>query len=273
MSTTPPGWYDDGHGALRWWDGAQWTEHVAAPDPQPAVADAEGDNATAVLPPELSDHPTEVYPGGSYAAGHPGGGYPTAYPGGYASGYPSAAGGAFSAATEPQKSRMWIVWVVLGVVLLGVVVGLAVLLPMLFLTLASGSGGSPQPVVGEYSQSDEDAAVDAVELYDQAYQTADCDAYFASTTESFREMIELPDCASFEASATAFAQDYSGYQVEVTSVEQNDASISVYTSETYTSPYDEDGVETEVPQPYEDLYEYVVVQTETGWAIDDAYID
>jgi hypothetical protein len=26
---TPPGWYDDGHGALRWWDGSQWTEHTA----------------------------------------------------------------------------------------------------------------------------------------------------------------------------------------------------------------------------------------------------
>ena len=36
MTTTPPGWYDDGHGAMRWWDGARWTEHVAAPDPVPA---------------------------------------------------------------------------------------------------------------------------------------------------------------------------------------------------------------------------------------------
>lgn len=26
---TPPGWYDDGHGSLRWWDGAQWTQHTA----------------------------------------------------------------------------------------------------------------------------------------------------------------------------------------------------------------------------------------------------
>lgn len=38
--TTPPGWYDDGHGALRWWDGGGWTEHVqpgASPRaPQPA---------------------------------------------------------------------------------------------------------------------------------------------------------------------------------------------------------------------------------------------
>lgn len=35
--TTPAGWYDDGSGRLRWWDGQQWTEHfrdpVAAPAP------------------------------------------------------------------------------------------------------------------------------------------------------------------------------------------------------------------------------------------------
>ena len=28
MTTGPePGWYDDGHGKQRWWDGAGWTEH------------------------------------------------------------------------------------------------------------------------------------------------------------------------------------------------------------------------------------------------------
>ncbi|MDF2575315.1 MAG: hypothetical protein K0S05_2227 [Agromyces sp.] len=28
-TSTPAGWYDDGRGALRYWDGAQWTEHTA----------------------------------------------------------------------------------------------------------------------------------------------------------------------------------------------------------------------------------------------------
>ena len=27
--TTPAGWYDDGSGRQRWWDGTQWTEHFA----------------------------------------------------------------------------------------------------------------------------------------------------------------------------------------------------------------------------------------------------
>lgn len=28
--TTPAGWYDDGSGSRRWWDGHQWTDHVVA---------------------------------------------------------------------------------------------------------------------------------------------------------------------------------------------------------------------------------------------------
>lgn len=27
--TTPPGWFDDGSGRQRWWDGAAWTDHFA----------------------------------------------------------------------------------------------------------------------------------------------------------------------------------------------------------------------------------------------------
>ncbi|MEO9324090.1 DUF2510 domain-containing protein [Nocardioides sp. C4-1] len=28
QGSTPPGWYDDGQGSQRWWDGRQWTEHT-----------------------------------------------------------------------------------------------------------------------------------------------------------------------------------------------------------------------------------------------------
>ncbi|MFS0854470.1 DUF2510 domain-containing protein [Microbacterium sp. 179-I 3D4 NHS] len=33
--TTPAGWYDDGSGRQRWWDGQQWTEHFAPEVPSP----------------------------------------------------------------------------------------------------------------------------------------------------------------------------------------------------------------------------------------------
>jgi membrane protease YdiL (CAAX protease family) len=33
MGTAPAGWYPVGGGAIRWWDGSQWTAHVARPAP------------------------------------------------------------------------------------------------------------------------------------------------------------------------------------------------------------------------------------------------
>lgn len=35
--TTPAGWYDDGSGSLRWWDGTQWTAYVRTADGAPAA--------------------------------------------------------------------------------------------------------------------------------------------------------------------------------------------------------------------------------------------
>ena len=71
-SKTPAGWYDDGSGNLRYWDGSAWTEHRA---PGPAAtqppADASGESsgaassAAASSAPEattLGDAPTAIVP-------------------------------------------------------------------------------------------------------------------------------------------------------------------------------------------------------------------
>lgn len=34
MADTQAGWYDDGSGTMRWWDGQAWTENVQPPPPQ-----------------------------------------------------------------------------------------------------------------------------------------------------------------------------------------------------------------------------------------------
>lgn len=61
----PSGWYDDGRGALRYWDGTQWTEHTAP------LAPAADQAATAVYPstptPTAADQ-TATAPYGSVAA-------------------------------------------------------------------------------------------------------------------------------------------------------------------------------------------------------------
>lgn len=285
MATTSPGWYDDGHGALRWWDGAQWTEHVATPDPEtpegasaPTEAEivaateaqaeservnAEVDAAAALglgLPPAAGS-PDLPAAAGTPAAHdeHPQGDYP--------GGYPAAQAGAFAAATEPRKSKLWILWVVLGVVMLGIVIAAAIVIPLIFLSLAgsaSSTGSSVTP-----SGADEEGAVAAVQLYDDAWQNVDCDAYFASTTESFREFSQLSDCASFEESASSFAAVVEDYTITVQEIAPGEEAVYVSTLESYNALFDDDGNELDPPQPAEDEYEYTIVEVDGSWLIDD----
>jgi hypothetical protein len=68
----PPGWYPDGQGSQRWWDGTQWTEHVqpAAPQ-QPAQPPAPQQQPAAP-----QQHPAAPQPGygppQAQQSGHPG---------------------------------------------------------------------------------------------------------------------------------------------------------------------------------------------------------
>jgi hypothetical protein len=64
--TTPPGWYPDGQGGQRWWDGRQWTEHT-----QPG--DAGGQRPTPETPqaPPAADAPTQVAPNRAADYGSP----------------------------------------------------------------------------------------------------------------------------------------------------------------------------------------------------------
>jgi hypothetical protein len=302
MSTTPPGWYDDGRGALRWWDGAQWTEHVQTPDPEPAVdeqpasagaeqpttpgeagADAataeRADTMDALLAPAVgsaahSDQPGASAPDAGTATTDgppavtsdtmPEGGYPPSAPPGYPGGFPGgpAPSGAFISATEPRKSKLWILWVVLGVVLLGIVILATVFIPIIIGMFSNAGGGA--------ATEDETAAVAAVELYDEAWGTADCDKFVAATTEEFRDVLQLPDCETFAAAAQGFIDSVDEYEVTVLNVETEEDQITVETSETYTSMSDPDGNPTEEPVEYDDRYAYSVVPSGQDWVINEA---
>ena len=50
-NTVAPGWYPDGSGAMRWWDGSAWTAHTTASvhDPfRPAKPESSGFNLRAL---------------------------------------------------------------------------------------------------------------------------------------------------------------------------------------------------------------------------------
>ena len=291
MKTTPPGWYDDGHGALRWWDGAQWTEHVAQPDAEvtdapteaeivaasqaeaaPGAADSDA-AAVAAVPapaatpeqPSAGDPAATLFGVQNAAAGAPAaGGYPTVpgYPPGAPHGGQDAPGGAFTAATEPRKSKLWILWLVLGVVLLGVVIAAAVLIPLLFLNMATSGGNG-----GTAGSADEQAAVAAVELYDEAWQEADCDAFATSTTEQFQADSGFADCAAFVAEAELFDDNFDEYEISIDEVVSSDGEITVTTTESYVVVVDTEGNPTD-PTPGEIVYFYTLVPDGGGWAID-----
>ncbi|MFT4260248.1 DUF2510 domain-containing protein [Microbacterium sp.] len=129
--TTPAGWYDDGSGRQRWWDGNQWTEHFApvAEDAAATVPDGSATDAapeetlapTEILPPyaAASDYsPTAVYePAPAYS---PTATYPPAT--GYAApspGYPIAL--AYAAAPAEPKPMSILGLIGLGLAVIGVI--------------------------------------------------------------------------------------------------------------------------------------------------------
>lgn len=258
MATTPPGWYDDGRGALRWWDGAQWTEHVQTPDPEGATHTGASSENIPAAPTRDGVVPGAEYPIAS-AVDTPS--VPPGYPGGFPGGV--APSGAFIAATESKKSKLWILWVVLGIILLGIVVLATVLIPVLI-----GLFGRGAPSVAA-DGDDEKQAVAAVQLYDTAWQSNDCDQFFAATTEGLRASIQLTDCDSFVDAAQGFSESVQDYELTVTSIERDGDEVTVETSESYRSLYGEDGTVLDEPEALVDHYSYTVVRTDGAWAIDE----
>jgi hypothetical protein len=59
----PAGWYDDGHGRKRWWDGAQWTDRFQDQEQLPVTVAAE----VVTTPVEVATVPPGWYPNASGA--------------------------------------------------------------------------------------------------------------------------------------------------------------------------------------------------------------
>ncbi len=65
----PAGWYDDGSGAQRWWDGTGWTEHIADPTPPtPAYEPVAQDVSAPAAAPSHTLQPAAPYATQQYAS-------------------------------------------------------------------------------------------------------------------------------------------------------------------------------------------------------------
>jgi hypothetical protein len=242
VTTTPAGWYDDGHGAVRWWDGAQWTEHIREAEAAAAVAPAAW-TASAPGVPVTGVGAASASP---YYGATPGGTYLPAPP------------------SPHRKSNLWVMWIAIGVLALGIVISAAVYLPMLIVGAVEDATTQPDGT---------QAALATISLYDEAWSEADCDKYMQSTTEAFREDIQLPDCATFEEQAAYFNDTTDDYLLEVTDVQPDDSQLVVSTTETYWATVDDSGAPLPEPEQVEEHWSYVLVPVDGGWAIDAASID
>ncbi|MGL4255933.1 MAG: DUF2510 domain-containing protein [Microbacterium sp.] len=228
MSDTPPGWYDDGSGVLRWWDGGRWTTHVAESTPG-ATAD------------------------------------------------PAVA----SAVAERPTSRLWILWVALAAVMLAIIVGAALTIPALLNGMpASGLGPAGSAGGREAAESAdvltpeaEEGAVGAVQLFDHAWQSADCEEYFATTTEDYRVATETETCEDFYVQSRGFMDSVVDYSSTVDEVKAIGASVAVSTVDRYDAYWDKEGEPTETLHPYTDYIEYLVIEVDGEWRVDNWFFN
>ncbi|SDQ25378.1 DUF2510 domain-containing protein [Microbacterium sp. cf332] len=294
--STPPGWYDDGHGALRWWDGTRWTEHThaLAPADAPAEAEAEAEapataepSATAEPPATteasvVESHqllaasdtasPTDTLPPipaapDGFAPVHPGA-PPTTTPAPAAQpGQTPPDGPATENATAGGRSRLWILFVVLGVAVVGLIILAAVFIPRFIVGILDPSAGRPD--AGSAQSTDLRAAEDVVDAYDDAWDDMDCAAYQAIVTPDFLASGGFADCVEFTQAAAEFNVSVDDYEVSFVSTTRDGDVIYVETVESFTQTADAEGVPLENPVPGSFSALYTLVPGGAGWLIDD----
>lgn len=99
-----------------------------------------------------------------------------------------------------------------------------------------------------------------VTQFNSSIDDADCDQFFATSTDAYRSSMGVADCAGFTELAEATVGGLDDYRVSVTGVNITDGTATVTTTESYTVT---DGGETG-----SDPYEYTLVREGGDWKVD-----
>ncbi len=215
-STTPPGWYPDGQGGQRWWDGTQW-----GPEGQPPAAEPSPPTTPMPTspPPQYAPPQDPAGQGGYGGPGAPGQAQPSfGTPYAAAAGFPPPGQDPSGGGASGKNTKL-----VLGIV--GGLVGLAVVIVILVLALGGGNGAS----------SDDPA--ETVSSFFDAARDGDCDAALELLTDNAIDVFNASgdDCESADP-AGEFGDDVS-LDVGEATIDGDDATVPV----TITDSSDEAG--------------------------------
>lgn len=245
--STPAGWYPDGQGGQRWWDGTQWTEHTqpaqgaapaapAAPaQPTPPAEPTPVDPMQTVVAPRT---PAQGLPPQA-GAGQPPSGPPPAQSG-YQPGYqqPGQPGvppwqGQTPTSGGGGGGKGKLLAIIAGVVALVVI---AVVVLFVFVL----GGGGPKDVAEDYLEAGLDADLEQVcELSSERSQKEEFESYEVDNCADYADKLEGEEAAEFDK-IKAFLDDLD-VDTELGDVSEKDDTAEVkYTQKVeYTGDDDE----------------------------------
>ena len=261
--TVPAGWYPDGQGGQRWWDGTQWTEHTQPPAAGPA-ADA---TVVAPRPQQPPAQPQFQQPQFQQPQAQPYGQQPH----GQQFGQP--------AWTPPPSSgggRK------LGLILGGAAAAVVVLLLLVVVLVKVAGGGGPENVATDYLEARADGDYEKYcELSAEDQRQSLIDAADASDCGGFAD-----DQAKDEEDATKQYEEEYGlslddirgdfdYDYEVEDVDEDGDEASVEVRQTAEFTGDQEFVDDVLDGDRKDVRTLTVklVKEDGDWKVEDADSD
>lgn len=236
---TPAGWYPDGSGGQRWWDGRQWTEHT-----QPAAG-------------QQPQQPQQPQQQGYGAQGYSAQGYGQ-------QGYGQQGYGGQSWEQQPSSGGKKVNGKLLGIVG-GVVVAVVVALVLVFVLLGGG-GDDPEGVAQEYLDAGADGDFSRV-----------CELSTEDVQETVFSDLDVEDCdaagnAIDDQLGSELSFDDFEYEFEITDVSEADdgesATVTVDGTTTYTGD-DEDIAEFYEGEGETSSEELRLVKEDGEWRVDE----